>query len=326
MAAVLRQPHPLLPGPLQLAAGSVVRRRPGPLPAPGLGRRLPDPVRRRLDADIRTGHRVVAVRPTVGGFALDLADGRTLGARAVVAATGGFGQPNRPALSGLDTFTGTPLHVSQYRNPDPFKGQRIAVVGAGNSAVQVAAELADTARASLASWAPVRWFPQRPLGRGLHFRLTVTGLDTAPPARFQASGIDGDHRRRPLARRPCRRTAGQASGVHARGRPLGHLGRRHGGGRRRDHPGLRLPSRPRLPPPARSPRRVGPASTPGRRLACSSPPGVRRAGVAAQPVVRVLAWRRPRRSTCRATAGRACASCALWASASTCVNIDVCRM
>ncbi|WP_313896628.1 NAD(P)-binding domain-containing protein [Streptomyces sp. GC420] len=139
----------------------------------------------RLDADIRTGHRVTGVREDGEGFALTLEDGSGLGARAVVAATGGFDRPHRPALPGLDSFTGTVLHVRDYRSPRPFAGRRVVVVGAGNSAVQVAAELAAHARVSLASRAPVRWFGQRPLaGRDLHFWLTVSGLDIAPLGRF----------------------------------------------------------------------------------------------------------------------------------------------
>ncbi|WP_031006048.1 flavin-containing monooxygenase [Streptomyces sp. NRRL F-5727] len=164
----------------------------------------------RLDADLRTGRRVTAVRPAGEGFELDLADGQALGARAVVTATGGFGRPNRPALPGLDTFTGTALHVSEYRAPGPFAGQRVVVVGAGNSAVQVAVELADVARVSLASRAPVRWFPQRPLGRDLHFWLTVTGADAAPLGRLQRRPAtmavidDGRYRAALAAGRPDR--------------------------------------------------------------------------------------------------------------------------
>lgn len=140
----------------------------------------------QLDADIRTGHRVSEVQTDGDGFALRLEDGSHLTARAVVAATGGFGRPNHPALPGLDSFTGTALHVTDYRAPEPFAGQRIVVVGAGNSAVQVATELAAHARVSLASRAPVKWFTQRPLGgKDLHFWLKVTGLDIAPLGRLQ---------------------------------------------------------------------------------------------------------------------------------------------
>ncbi|WP_137988492.1 flavin-containing monooxygenase [Streptomyces vilmorinianum] len=165
----------------------------------------------RLDADIRTRSRVTAARAAGDGFALDLEGGQRLGARAVVTASGGFGRPNRPTLPGLDTFAGALLHVSEYRTPEPHEGQRVVVVGAGNSAVQVAAELAQVARVSLASRAPVRWFPQRPLGRDLHYWLTVTGLDAAPLGRFQRRPAtmavidDGRYRASLAAGRPDRR-------------------------------------------------------------------------------------------------------------------------
>lgn len=139
----------------------------------------------QLDAEIRTGQRVTAVRRDGEGFILHLDGGRRLGGRAVVAATGSFGRPYRPDLTGLDSFTGRLLHVADYRFPEPFAGQRVIVVGAGNSAVQVAAELATCARVTLASRAPVRWAEQQPFGeRDLHFWLAVSGLDTAPLGRF----------------------------------------------------------------------------------------------------------------------------------------------
>ncbi|MGA5215222.1 flavin-containing monooxygenase [Streptomyces cinereoruber] len=165
----------------------------------------------RLDADIRTGRRVTSVRLAGEGFELDLDGGQTLGVDAVVTASGGFGRPNRPALPGLETFTGTLLHVSEYRTPAPFAGRRVVVVGAGNSAVQVAVELAEVARVSLASRAPVRWFLQRPLGRDLHFWLTATGLDSAPLGRLQRRPAtmavidDGRYRAALAAGRPDRR-------------------------------------------------------------------------------------------------------------------------
>ncbi|MFF3356555.1 flavin-containing monooxygenase [Streptomyces sp. NPDC002917] len=166
----------------------------------------------QLDADIRTGRRVSEVRADGDGFALALEDGSRLTARAMVAATGGFGQPNRPALSGLDSFNGTVLHVADYRAPDPFAGQRIVVVGGGDSAVQVATELATHARVSLASRAPIKWFTQRPLGgKDLHFWLKATGLDIAPLGRLQRAPAtmavidDGRHKAALAAGAPDRR-------------------------------------------------------------------------------------------------------------------------
>ncbi|WP_197043375.1 flavin-containing monooxygenase [Saccharothrix sp. NRRL B-16314] len=163
-----------------------------------------------LDVDIRTGHRVEEVVPADGGFEVVLAD-RTLRARRVIAATGGFGAPHRPALRGLDAFTGSVVHAAEYRDPAPYRDQRVVVVGAGNSAVQIAVELAGTARVTLASRKPVRFSPQRPAGRDLHWWLTVTGVDAAPigrwlPARFSTPVLDtGVYASALAAGRPDRR-------------------------------------------------------------------------------------------------------------------------
>ena len=138
----------------------------------------------RSDAEIRTGCRVSAVRRTGAGFEVELEGGDRLSARAVVAASGTFGCPHRPALPGLEEFTGQVLHAADYRSPAPFTGRRVVVVGAGNSAVQIAVELAETARVTLATRGPVKFVAQRVLGRDLHFWLTRTGLDTAPLGRF----------------------------------------------------------------------------------------------------------------------------------------------
>ncbi|MFD7460719.1 MULTISPECIES: flavin-containing monooxygenase [unclassified Streptomyces] len=138
----------------------------------------------RLDADIRTGRRVVGVRYGESGFEVEAESGERIAARAVVAASGTFGRPYRPAVAGLDAFTGTVLHAADYRSPAAFAGQRVVVVGAGNSAVQIAAELVNGAQVTLASRAPVRFARQRILGRDLHFWLRHTGLDTAPLGRL----------------------------------------------------------------------------------------------------------------------------------------------
>ncbi|MES4909063.1 MULTISPECIES: NAD(P)/FAD-dependent oxidoreductase [unclassified Streptomyces] len=138
----------------------------------------------RLDADIRTGSRVTAVRVDGSGFVVEWEGGGSLAVRAVVAASGTFGHPYRPALPGLDRFAGQVLHAAHYRSPESFAGQRIVVVGAGNSAIQIATELAAVARVSLASRGPVKFAHQRPLGRDLHFWFKWTGIDSAPVGRF----------------------------------------------------------------------------------------------------------------------------------------------
>lgn len=135
---------------------------------------------KNLDADIRTGHRVTAVRRASDHFAIEVADGTTLTARIVIAASGAFGRPHRPALPGLDTFTGTVRHSANYHEPSPFTGQRVIVVGAANTAVQVGYELAEVATVTLATRKPIRFAPRRPLGRDIHFWSIATGFDHLP--------------------------------------------------------------------------------------------------------------------------------------------------
>ena len=89
-----------------------------------------------LDADIRTNTPVTAVKSMAGSFLVHTAAGETLATRGVIAASGSFGNPYVPDLPGgrvhrPDTARG------QLPNPHDHIGERVVVVGAGNSAVQV---------------------------------------------------------------------------------------------------------------------------------------------------------------------------------------------
>ncbi|MFD8382374.1 hypothetical protein ACFV2X_28315 [Streptomyces sp. NPDC059679] len=103
------------------------------------------------------------------------------------------------------------LHAADYRSPESSAGQRIVVVGAGNSAIQIATELAAVARVSLANRGPVKFAHQRPLGRDLHFWFKWTGIDSAPVGRFlrtppaQLVIDEGRYRAALAARAPDRR-------------------------------------------------------------------------------------------------------------------------
>ncbi|UBU14014.1 flavin-containing monooxygenase [Nonomuraea gerenzanensis] len=135
-----------------------------------------------LGVEIRTGTRVSAVEPDgAGGFLVHPASGDTLRTRGVVAATGSFGNPYTPALPGQDGFTGQALHVAGYRDPKQHAGQRVVVVGGGNSAVQVAYELAEVATVTIASRRPLQLFPQVIGGKDAHYWHTTTGFDALPP-------------------------------------------------------------------------------------------------------------------------------------------------
>ena len=71
-------------------------------------------------------------------------------------------------------------HVADYRNPTPYAGKRVIVVGAGDSAAQVANELAPVAAVTIATRHPLRFIPQRLGGQDVHYWLRKTGFDTLP--------------------------------------------------------------------------------------------------------------------------------------------------
>ena len=62
-------------------------------------------------------------------------------AAAVVVATGYCRQPFIPDWPGRAGFTGSLLHSAEYREPSPYAGRSVLVVGAGNSAADIAVEL-----------------------------------------------------------------------------------------------------------------------------------------------------------------------------------------
>ncbi len=59
----------------------------------------------------------------------------------VVVATGYSHTPRRPDWPGVDTFTGDLRHSADYREPSAYAGKRVLVVGAGNSATEIALDL-----------------------------------------------------------------------------------------------------------------------------------------------------------------------------------------
>ncbi|UBV44582.1 NAD(P)/FAD-dependent oxidoreductase (plasmid) [Deinococcus taeanensis] len=135
---------------------------------------------RQFHFPVLTGANVSQVLPTGAAFRVLTDDGRTVESRAVVAATGTFRKPRTPDVPGRPNFQGRTLHSLEYRNAPPFHGERVVVVGAGNSAVQIAVELAQVARVTLAVRTPVPFFPQRPLGWDVHDWITWLRVDQWP--------------------------------------------------------------------------------------------------------------------------------------------------
>jgi putative flavoprotein involved in K+ transport len=62
-------------------------------------------------------------------------------ARRVVMSTGYSHTPRRPQWPGVETFTGDLRHSADYREPSSYAGKDVLVVGAGNSATEIALDL-----------------------------------------------------------------------------------------------------------------------------------------------------------------------------------------
>lgn len=84
---------------------------------------------RRVD---RTGH----------GWLLETSAG-PLEASYVVVATGHNHTPVLPEWPGREGFTGELVHASAYRNPEPFQGRSVLVVGSGNTGAEIAVDLVE---------------------------------------------------------------------------------------------------------------------------------------------------------------------------------------
>lgn len=88
----------------------------------------------------RLGCTVTSVKPTPQGWQVSHSNG-TEGADITVMATGVNGTPRLPNWPG--DFDGPILHSSAYKSPAPFAGQRVLVVGFGNSGGDIALDLAN---------------------------------------------------------------------------------------------------------------------------------------------------------------------------------------
>jgi putative flavoprotein involved in K+ transport len=104
---------------------------------------------------IKQKAQVVLVEREGTGFRVATADGQIFFSKAVVVATGAFSHPYVPEITGLQDFEGRVLHSANYATAKEFSGERVIVVGAANSAVQIAHEMAQVANVTLASREPV---------------------------------------------------------------------------------------------------------------------------------------------------------------------------
>ncbi|MFC9857023.1 MULTISPECIES: flavin-containing monooxygenase [unclassified Streptomyces] len=97
------------------------------------------------ELEVVTGVEVSRIDRTADGtgWQLTATGGRVLTGRAVVVATGYNHTPRTPDWPGRDTFTGELTHASEYRNPAPYAGKDVLVVGIGNTGAEIAVDLVE---------------------------------------------------------------------------------------------------------------------------------------------------------------------------------------
>ncbi|MFS8099353.1 ArsO family NAD(P)H-dependent flavin-containing monooxygenase [Lentzea alba] len=113
-------------------------------------------------------------------------DAGTWTARHVISATGTWWRPFRPLMD----LPGRQLHVVDYRDPLEFAGQKVVVVGGGNSGAQIAADLVPHTELTWMTRRPPRYMPDEIDGKALFDIATrhgsVSGLGdivAVPPVR-----------------------------------------------------------------------------------------------------------------------------------------------
>jgi cation diffusion facilitator CzcD-associated flavoprotein CzcO len=134
-----------------------------------------------LRRHVTFGVEVVRVEPDgpggADGWWVTTSDGRRERYAGVLVANGHLWDPDVPDQAA--DFTGLSLHSSQYRNLDDVKGDRVLVVGAGNSGCDLAV---DAANARLSTTISVRrgqvFQPKAIFGRP---RAELTWLTRLPP-------------------------------------------------------------------------------------------------------------------------------------------------
>ena len=114
---------------------------------------------------VETSAEVTEVIRSNAAWVVRTATGTERRSRALVVATGIVSNPQVPDIPGRASYRGRVSHSIEYRRPEPFRGQRVLVIGAGNSGGEISAELAGAgARVTVAIRSGVRVVPRQMLG------------------------------------------------------------------------------------------------------------------------------------------------------------------
>jgi len=129
-----------------------------------------------IDAPVREGVEVTALRPGAGGgLRLETSDG-ALDADTVVLATGAYQQAHRPTAATTLPADLLQIDVEGYRNPDELPDGRVLVVGSGQSGCQIADELHCAGREVFLACGRAPWGPRSIGDRDIVWWALETGF------------------------------------------------------------------------------------------------------------------------------------------------------
>lgn len=137
---------------------------------------------------VETNEEVVHAAREDGAWVIRTASGAEKRARALVVATGIVSNPQVPHIPDRERFLGRVSHSIEYRRPEPFRGQRVLVIGAGNSGGEISAELAAAgAEVTVAIRSGVRVVPRQMFGIPTqYFGFAISPLPRAAQRRLLA--------------------------------------------------------------------------------------------------------------------------------------------
>jgi putative flavoprotein involved in K+ transport len=137
---------------------------------------------RRYEVDVRVRTTAERVDRDGDGWLVRTSSG-DLAASHVVVATGYLRDGHIPDWPGRDRFGGTLIHAAEYRNPAPYAGRDVLVVGPGCTGMEIAYDLAEggAARVRLAVRTPPNILVRAPAGPAI-----AKVLAKLPPERADA--------------------------------------------------------------------------------------------------------------------------------------------
>ena len=144
-----------------------------------------DAYARHFGLRVVTNTTVAAIQPEASSdsrWNVHTAEGDVWRAPVVVIATGQYRVPVIPRWPGREEYAGRLVHSTDYVNATAYRGQRVLVIGAGNSGAEIATDLIDHGAQSVAISirTPPPIVPRDPFG--FPVQRTSIVLSLLPPA------------------------------------------------------------------------------------------------------------------------------------------------